>query len=109
LAGFCKSRPLSDRPSNFPENSHLFHRNTSFSEICWRGRATQANISLTIEARELDWGRLFCGVEDVDFLPAEIFLTILPVWFSSRVKKDIRGYRRRKENGPARWRAVSIT
>jgi len=45
-----------------------------------------------IQARELDQARLFFGVGDVDFLPAEIFLTTLPVRSSSPVKKDIGGY-----------------
>ena len=59
-------------------------------------------MSIMIQARELDQARLFFGVGVVDFLPAEIFLTTLPVRFSSRVKKDNRGCWRRKENDPAR-------
>jgi len=45
-----------------------------------------------IQARALDQAGLFFGVEDVDFLAAEILLTTLCVRFSPRVKKDIGGY-----------------
>jgi len=44
-----------------------------------------------IPARGLDHARLFFGVGDVDFLPAEIFLTTLPVRSSSPVKQEIGG------------------
>ncbi len=61
-----------------------------------------------IQARELDQARLFFGVGDVDFLPAESFLATLRLRFSSRVKETLGGYRRRKESNPARHRVVSI-
>jgi len=52
-----------------------------------------------IEAGELDLARRFISAEDVDFLPKESFLTILRVWSSSPMKKDIGGY----------WRGMRTT